>query len=265
MKQINNTCKLISGLLISVPLYAGSMGAIDSVHPWFGSIGTGYSWTKMPGINNPNLSQWDAATQGYDSFLGNRSFLTFAIGKKIHEYVDVSIMYMMHENFNYQKFQSGNSATPDFTGSQRTRYFTLNNKSVLVNGFLHPDNYWWSYANVELKPYIGAGIGYAYNLVNSFYTIGNQIQGVGDPNVGSTDSIGSPKGRNSFSWQGTAALNLHPQNSSFSINTGYRYFDGGNFNGSSSIYTNANGFVTATPWSGSVKANQFFVEFQYTA
>ena len=265
MKGINNIHKFIAGLVISLPLHAGSMGTPAPALPWFGSIGTGYSWTNMPGINNPNPSEWDSSIQGYDSTLGNRGFITFALGKQVHQYIDLSLMYIMHENFNYQKYQSGTSATPDFTATQRTRYFTLNNKAILFNGFLHPAKYWSTYANVELRPYIGAGIGYAYNYINNFYTAADQVQGTGDPNVGSTDSIGNPVGTSSFSWQGTVALNMRAQNSPFSVNTGYRYFDGGDFNGSSSIFTNASGFVNATPWSGRVKANQFFVEFQYTA
>lgn len=265
MKKLNHTYKTIGGLLLSLPLYAGNMGTPVPMLPWFGAIGTGYSWTNMPGINNPNPSEWDESIQGYDAPLGNRGFLTFTLGKQVQEYIDLNLMYLMQENFNYQKYQSGSSATPDFTATQRTRFFTLNNKAILFNGVLHPAQYWTTYANTELRPYLGAGIGYAYNYVNNFYTVGNQVESPGEPNVGSTDSIGTPIGTNSFSWQGTAALNLRVQNSPFSINTGYRYFDGGKFNGSTQIYTNANGFVNATPWSGKVKANQFFVEFQYTA
>lgn len=176
-------------------------------------------------------------------------------------------MYLVHENFNYQKYQSGNSATPDFTGSERNRYFNLNNRSLLVNGYIHPANSVASYANFALKPYIGAGIGYARNKVNNFYTVATTTVGGSTPgstaNIGSTDSIGSPIGTNSFAWQGTAAVNILSQDSHFSVNTGYRYYYGGKFNGSSRIYTNSGNFVPATSWSGTVQANQYFVEFQY--
>ena len=49
------------GLLGALPLHAGTMGEAVSKRPWFASIGTGYSWTNMPGIVNPNTSQWDYA------------------------------------------------------------------------------------------------------------------------------------------------------------------------------------------------------------
>ncbi len=238
------------------------MGMPVPNNPWFGSIGTGYSWTNLPGINNPNRSQWDDSVLGYNSPIGDRGFITFAVGKQIHQYIDLSLMYMMHEEFNYQKFQFGNSATPDFTGSQRNRFFNLNNKSLLVNAFLHPATAWAHFANISWTPYVGAGIGYAYSSVNNFYTVGTEsISGTA---VGSSDSIGTPVGTSSFSWQGTAAMNMRLQDSHFSVNTGYRYFDGGRFYGPTIIYTNASSFTTATPWKGKVSANQYFVELNYT-
>ena len=245
-----------------MPLYAGTMGESTATYPWFASIGTGYSWTNMPGIQNPDPSEWDYASQGYDSSIGNRGFYTFALGKQVHEYIDLSLSYLAHENFNYQQFQSGTSDTPDFTGNQRNRYFTLNNRALLINGFLHPTTSWAQLVNVKFMPYVGAGIGYANNKVNNFYTVGNTV--VDGVAVGSTDSIGAPIDKNSLAWEGTLGLNIRPQQSHFSVNTGYRYFDGGKFNGSTSIYTNDSGFVIAPPWSGSVKANQFFIEFQYS-
>lgn len=250
------------GLVTVLPLKAGTMGDTLPAYPWFASIGTGYSWTNLPGIDNPDPAQWDYASQGYDAPIGNRGFYTFAIGKQVHNYVDVSLSYLAHENFNYQQFQSGTSSTPDFTGNQRTRYFTLNNRALLINGFLHPARSWAQFINFELMPYVGAGIGYANNKVDNFYTIGNTtVSGVA---IGSTDSIGDPNSKNSFAWQGTIALSIRPQQSHFSLNTGYRYFDGGSFDGATSIYTNANGYVNADPWTGRVKANQVFVELQYT-
>lgn len=98
-------------LLASAPLYAGVMGEAVEPYPWWGTIGTGYSWTNEPGIVNPNPLTWDAANEGYDSSLGNRGFYTFALGKQVHEYIDVSLSYLVHEQFNYQKFQTSTIKT----------------------------------------------------------------------------------------------------------------------------------------------------------
>jgi opacity protein-like surface antigen len=248
-------------LIVSSPLYAGDMGAGVN-YPWFASIGTGYSWTEKPGIVNPNSLEWDAAIQGYNGSLGNRGFYTFAVGKQIHRYVDLSLGYLNHETFNYQQFQSGVSETPGFTGAARTRYFTLVNRAVLANVFLRPEQRYFSVSSVGFTPFIGAGIGYALNQVNNFYTVGSTtVSGVA---IGSTDSIGSPVSKNSFAWQGSVGFNIKPDISHVSVDLGYRYFDGGQFAGSSNIYVNASGWTSATPWAGTLIANQAFIEFKYT-
>lgn len=253
---------LVCGMLAALPLYAGTMGPVATEYSWFGSIGAGYSWTTLPGIDNPNPSEWDNSILGYNGGIGNRGFFTLAFGKQVHEFIDVSAMYMMHEEFNYQRYQFGNSDTPDFTGSQRNRFFNLNNKSVLFNATLHPAHAWKRFANIDWTPYVGAGIGYAYNYVNNFYTVGTES--ISGSSLGSTDSVGTPVGTSSFAWQGTAAINMRFQDSHFSINTGYRYYDGGKFYGPSIIYTNSGGLGAATPWSGKVQANQYFLELNYS-
>ncbi|KTD20920.1 Uncharacterised protein [Legionella lansingensis] len=262
---MNKRICLVASLILSLPSYAGTMGEVVPVYPWFGSIGTGYSWTEKPGIVNPDPTFWDFAAEGYDSDLGNRGFYTFALGKQVHDYIDVSVSYLVHEVFDYQKFQSappGTSGTPGFTGSARTRYFSLDNRAILVNGFLHPIQAWANIASVAFTPFIGGGIGYAYNEVRDFHTVGRTV--VAGVPVGSTTTIGDPTSRNSFAWQASAGVNFRPQQSHFSVDAGYRYYDGGKFNGPSTVFTNSDGFLSSAPWSGRLKANQAFVEFKYT-
>ncbi|QBR85076.1 porin family protein [Legionella israelensis] len=249
----------------SLPLYAGAMGeVVPPDYPWFASIGTGYSWTEKPGIKNPDPAVWDPAIQGYDASLGDRGFYTFAIGKQVHQYVDISVSYLNHEVFDYQKFQSGALAgQPGFTGNERTRFFRLSNRALLVNGFLHPNRSWANFLGIELMPFVGGGIGFSHNEVRDFHTIGNIVV-AGIP-IGSTSSIGKPSSKNSFSWQGSLGLNFRPAQSHLSVDIGYRYFDGGKFEGSSLIYTNSAGWLSAPPWRGRLKANQGFVEFKYSA
>ncbi|WP_058441243.1 outer membrane protein [Legionella brunensis] len=254
---------LIIFSILSFPSYAGTLGEDVLVYPWFGSIGTGYSWTEKPGIVNPNPAQWAFSAEGYDADLGNRGFYSFALGKQVHDYIDVSISYLVHEVFNYQKFQT---APPGIsgpaTGDIRTRYFDLDNRAILVNGFLHPMKAWSNFANVAFTPFIGGGIGYAYNEVRDFHTVARLVA-AGVP-IGSITSIGNPASRSSFAWQASAGVSLKPQQSHFSVDVGYRYYDGGKFEGSSRVFGNADGFVGLSPWEGRLKANQAFVEFKYT-
>lgn len=256
---MRKTCGFLA-LVATWPLYAGSMEMPSPENPWYGSIGTGYSWTLLPGINNPNPSEWDASSEGYNSSLGSRGFYTFEIGKQIQHYVDVSLMYLNHETFNYQMFQEGISSTEGFTGEQRNRYFNLNNRALLVSGFLHPDHNWYKISTVSLSPFIGGGVGYALNQIDNFYTVGTVT--TGGSAVGSTSSIGNPVSTNSFAWQATAGLSIRPINH-LSLDVGYRYYDGGNFETSSTTYSNTGGLLSATPWAGHLSANQLFVDFKY--
>lgn len=246
---------------ITVPLYAGSIGSTMIENAWYGSIGTGYSWTRLPGINNPNPSDWDASAEGYDSSLGNRGFYTFEIGKEVQHYVDVSLMYLNHETFNYQMYQQGISSTAGFTGDKRNRYFNLNNRALLVSGFIHPDHDWYKIQTVSLSPFIGGGVGYALNQIDNFYTVGTTT--VSGTTVGSTTSIGNPVSTNSFAWQASAGLSIRPQNH-LSLDVGYRYYDGGSFNGSNILYSNTTGQTPVTPWVGRLSANQLYIDFKYT-
>ena len=162
----------ILAVLVALPLHAGTMGDSEQINPWYASIGTGFSWTQLPGIDNPNPALWDDSIQGYDSHLGNRGFYTFEVGKQVHRLIDVSVLYLDNETFNYQKFQTGVSNTEGFTGDSRTRYFDLNNRALLVNGFLHPDHSWLNVHTVNFTPFVGGGIGYALNQLDNFYTVG---------------------------------------------------------------------------------------------
>jgi hypothetical protein len=152
-------------LLTSLPLCAGTMGVSAGDYPWFASIGTGYSWTQKPGIVNPNPAEWDASIQGYNSSIGNRGFYTFAAGKHVYQYVDLSLSYLANEVFNYQMLQTGTSSTPGFTGNNRTRYFNLANRAVLANVILRPEQQYFSVSSVGFAPFLGAGIGYALGMI----------------------------------------------------------------------------------------------------
>ena len=248
----------------SFSLYAGTVGEVATAYPWFASIGTGYSWTERPGIVNSDPSFWDPSSQGYDANIGNRGFYSFAIGKQIYQYIDVSLSYINNEVFHYQKFQSspGLGNTPGFTGNARNRFFNLNNRAVLANAFLHSEHALTSLLGIDFTPFAGAGVGVAHNQVLDFYTVGTtNVAGVP---IGSSSSIGGPTTKDKFAWQASVGLNFRPVQSHLSVDAGYRYYDGGIFNGPATVYSNTEGFSTTIPWSGRLKANQIFVEFKYT-
>lgn len=253
----------IAAFASSFALHAGTMGPVEPAYPWFASIGTGYAWSQNSGISNPDPNFWDASSQGYNAPLGDRGFYSFAIGKQVHSMIDVSLSYINPENFNYQKFQSSVSATPGFTGDERVRFFTLDNRALLVNMFVHPLETYFTIANIGLTPFAGAGIGYARNKVYNFYTVGTVA--VGGTSVGSTTSIGlRDSNKNAFAWQGSLGVNINPNLSHFSVDVGYRYYDGGKFQGPGPIYTETASYLVGAPWQGRLKTNQLFVDFKYT-
>lgn len=261
--------KLVSiiTLLCTFSLHAGTMASQPhSDLSWFAAIGTGFSWTQLPGINNPNLLDWDTSIQGYNSSLGDREFYTFELGKQIHPYVDLSLLYLNHETFNYQMFQTDTSSpAAGFAGHARTRYFNLSNQSLLINLFLHPADDLYNFSGLNLQPFVNGGIGYGFNQVTNFYNVGTVD--AGGQLVGSITSMGNKVDNGSFAWQAAVGVNIKPtfiKNHHLSVDLGYRYYNGGTFYGSNVIYSNVSGVVPVTPWSGQVKANQLFIDFRYT-
>ena len=114
-----------------------------------------------------------------------------------------------------------------------------------------------------MTPFVSGGIGVGFNRISNFHTVGTVV--LPTNSVGSTTSIGNPVSKTSFAWQGSAGINIQPTSSHLSANLGYRYYDGGNFEGPGVIYNPNDGWGAGAPWKGSLKANQIFVEFKYTA
>lgn len=256
--------KIITALSCLIPLAAsaGTMGELVKPFPWFASIGTGYSWSSKPGIDNPDPATWDFANEGYNGALTNAGFYSFALGKQVHQYIDLSVSYLNNEDFNFQHFQTGVSATPSFTGAERTRFFTLNNRAVMANITLHDENPLLSPYSIDITPFVSGGIGAGFNKVTDFHTVGSVA--LPTATIASTTSIGAPTSHTGFAWQGSVGINVQPQASHLSANIGYRYYNGGDFEGPAATYSAADGFLVAAPWKGTLKTNQMFVEFKYT-
>lgn len=249
---MRKTCGFL--LLVSTcTLNAASMAISDLENPWYGSIGTG--------LNTVRASEWDTPTDnGYNtSNLANRGFYTFEIGKQIQHYVDVSLLYLNHETFNYQMYQQRIANTGKIASTASNPTVNLNNRALLVSGFLHPDHDWYKISTVSLSPFIGGGVGYALNQIDNFYPTGsNPARKAG---ITSNSAIAV----NSFAWQASAGLSIHPI-THLSLDVGYRYYDGGAFDTSNPAFTNnhsANSLSLTTPWSGHVSTNQLFLDFKY--
>lgn len=229
---------------------------------WYGVVEAGYAWSFHTGIKNPDPSFWDNATEGYDARVGNAPYFTIGFGKQFCNLYCFDVNYSYYQTFHYQKFQSGISSTPGFTGARRTRFFDLDHQNVLFNFTLRPsDCFCFNFCSVNFTPFAGVGIGIGIHKVNNFHTVAFVST---QPPVGSTTSIGNSRTHTDFAWQATAGLNIQPFScySCLSLDIGYHYYDGGRFKGPSKIVTNTadteGGYNTGAPWRGRLKANEIF-------
>ena len=218
---------------------------------WYGPINLS--------IHHTPIQAWDMPLEnGLSGTLANRGFYTFEIGKQIRHYVDVSLMYLNHETFNYQMYHERISNTGKITANQKTPIINLNNHAVLVNGFLHPDHDWYKISTLSLSPFIGGGVGYALNQIDNFFPNGPKSDKIG---VGSNPQILI----NNFAWQASAGLSIRPLDH-FSLDVGYRYYDGGGFDTNNVAFNQNHSIKNVTitnPWTGHVLNNQLFLDFKY--
>lgn len=252
-----------------------------STNPWFVLLGTGYAWSKKAGISNPNPARWDASAQGYDAKLGNSAFASLGVGKQLCRYLNIDLTYTNYVNdFDYQKFQTTPPntipSTPNFTGNARTRFFELDNQSLLVNATFHPgaDQFALKLDRFSIFPFVDVGVGIGFNRVSDFHTIGYvQIPNSGPIpptafGIGSNTSIGtSDTTKSSFAWQGSVGLSVQPVSSYLILDVGYRYYDGGKFEGPDALVANTLGRQgsegNTTPWEGRLKTDQVFINVRF--
>lgn len=228
-------------------------------NPFYGIVGTGYAWTLDPGINNPNPNDWDAAIEGYDTTLGNAPFFMIGLGRQYFEMLHLDLSYTYYQPFHYEKFQTGTSNTVGFTGSHRVRFFDLSHQNILFDVSVYP--WTWHAGCLGITPFAGAGVGVGFHQVTNFHTVGYTTAGATE--LGSTTSIGTTGVRAVFAWQVSAGIRFKPKLQHLSFDFGYHYYDGGSFYGPTNIVVNeapSNGTVSFsnTPWSGHLKANEFY-------
>lgn len=247
----------------SAQYYGDSCCSWNCCGCWYGVVGAGYAWSMNADIDNPDPAFWDFANEGYDTDLEDSPFFYIGFGRQFCGF-EFDVTYAYYETFHYQKFQTGASATPGFTGGARTRFFDLNHQNVLFSVGYTPtwDCLCWNFCNLRIRPHIGAGIGVGINHVDNFHTVGFTLIDE-DEGVGSTTSIGDRTTTTSFAWRVLAALRFSLP-CALSMDIGYRYYDGGCFDGPSRIVSNTidfeGGFSSGRPWEGRLRTNEVFLD-----
>lgn len=249
--------KQLLALSISAYVIADEVKTVSD-SPWFGFAETGYAWSIKTGTKNPDSSFWDDAAQGYNTRLNGASFITVGFGRSFYnEMIDASVLYGQLGVLHYQKYQTGSSTTPGFTGNARTRLFNVEHQHALIRMGLDAKKYLsctiW---NVAFSPVGSIGIGVGVNNTSNFNTVAYNSTMM----VGSTTSVGKPVTKTTFAWEGSLGIRVQPEQSHVGMKLGYNYLDGGKFRCPSVVMLNTSdvqgGQRSGAPWKGSVRTHQ---------
>lgn len=246
--------------------YSSAFQNNDSRH-FFLNMGTGYSFSREANIQVPQLGTfWDTAVQGYNANLGNAALYSAGAGYQFSNLIAVDVEATHRQQFNYHKFQTPTSGTSDGVSlGTKTRYFDLANTSVMANAYFFGSGLNWFIpvsCTVIMQPFIGGGIGVAYNTLSNFHSVLSTTTS-GSNNIA---SIMNPKTFSAFAWQAMIGLELVGSNT-WGFDLGYRYFDGGEFKTNNYLTDPAVNPplppTSAPPWSGTLTSNEVFLNFKY--
>ena len=228
---------------------------------WYGKFQVGYAYSYTSYLFNPDPAVWDTALEGYAASLGGAPYVLVGLGGNFLRYLDVDVSYTHYQNFHYQKHQTGYSATPNFSGYLRNRFFSLSHQNVMLSATFSPkEQLYVSFLELETTFFAGMGIGCGFSRVFPFYTVGY------NSGVGSVTSNGVKRESTSFAWQGSCGLRIHPKKSCCSLDIGYMFYDGGPFKVSEELSVNdvvlQGDLDQVRPLRGYLKTNQITISFQ---
>ncbi|HAT8622063.1 TPA: hypothetical protein JD751_001333 [Legionella pneumophila subsp. pneumophila] len=250
--------------IISSTALAGAMGETKTCPdlgcmPWFVEFGTGVSWSTKSHIN-PDPSRWDPANEGYNSTLGNEPLYMAGIGYTINPLLSVDANYTFRGIYKYRKHQTALGASAVNPLGNKTRYFDLISNSLMFSGTLYgqgwSESLAYSMGNYGIiQPFLGGGVGVAYNTVSNFRTVTD--------NTNFVTSVLQDYTKASFAWQLNAGLEL--KKNRFGLDLGYRYFNAGSFLSNNALITRVNSVGTPITtnlipaWSSNLSANELYL------
>lgn len=248
------------------------MSAIQNLQPLvaipndknvFISIGGGYSWTNNADIS-ADTSFWDPAPQGYNGSIGNSSILNAEVGYIVNPLFSFGFGASYRGDYSYSRFQASSSASTAGAGANKTRFFDLDNTSIMADLYFNKfgnQNY-FNYCIIPhtyIHPFIGAGIGVAYNHMSNFHSV--LANGT---NPAEVSAVETDYTRKSFAYEAMTGLMLVLSHT-VSIDGGYRYFNGGKFQSNTFVASQANGSPLEGPaWTGKLTANEVFAEINFS-
>ncbi len=219
------------------------------------NVGSGGSYSLTSDIYADPVF-WDAAPQGYNAALGSTALYSVALGYQVSPLLSADVEYIYRPKYSYSRYQTPPKRDASFFVGNVTRNFNLESNSLMVNAYLHgaafPDMLVYKMGHEYfIEPFIGGGLGVSFNTMSNFKSL--------KPD-GFYVSYALDNFRTSLSGQASAGLRLYNQ-SNFSLEAGYRYYNGGTFTSQNFVLDGTN---LLTPWKGAVQANEFFLRLSYS-
>lgn len=226
-------------------------------------IGGGYSWSFKTTIKTG--PSWDPSPQGYNDNLDGSEFYLLGLGYHFPCAISASFELDYHPSFRYKRFQHSTAVeTIAFLGD-KTRYFNLSNTAFTFNLFLNKNVDFWCWdicGCYQIAPFIGAGIGVAYNTITNFHSV------LPIPSVNQTEpvrSIMTSRKRIGLAGQASGGI-VSKFGDHFSIDVAYRWFYGGRFKTNNYTIDSFDGFTPYTTqlWKGTIMANEILISLNYS-
>ena len=249
-------------LILNFSAFSGTMGTSPEFKPsLYFKVGSGgsYSMNSHIQFNDSNLNNWPAnwmfANEGYNHDVGDTALYAAAIGYDYSPLLSFDIDYIYRPSFNYNVYQTPTPSTVAANNPPKERFFDLQSNSLMVNVYFHGKGLndqlnWNTNYGFNVEPFIGGGLGVAFNTVSNFHSLssgGNMMSYVPDML------------RTSLAWQFSGGLNLY-NDSHFNLGAGYRYYNGDKFSSNDYVVNTTN---QSFAWKGIIQANEFFINLGY--
>lgn len=235
--------------MLSTSVFAGSMGGESSPQNYL-KFSSGGSFSYTSHIYADPI-YWDASPQGYNGKLGHSALYGVAGGRHFNPLWSGDIEFIYRPSFHYKKYQTSTAYNTIFFNGEKNRYFNFESNSLMANLYLNGSGLSDRFNNFGAEPFIGGGLGVAFNTIKDFHT-----QRFSDA---SFRGILQDHLRSSLAFQFSAGMRLITH-SNYEFDLGYRYYNANTYSTSNFVI---NTIDYATPWKGTFQSNEFFVHLGY--
>ncbi|MCH9690011.1 MAG: outer membrane beta-barrel protein [Gammaproteobacteria bacterium] len=206
---------------------------------------------------------WDTTSETYNNNVGASEVLGASIGYVFNPLFRVEIGADHRNSFKYAQRQTAEEAD---IFDQRTRYFNLSNTTIMSTLFLNgsgiSDKASAQHETFMIDPFIGFGLGLAFNSVDNLHSVEDATQGT----IATTQDVFSfmtaPRTTRVLAYQFIAGFDVKTTKK-IGIGVNYRYLDAGRFESNNYIADGALGGMTVPPWKGTLKTNEIYVTIKY--